>query len=63
MSAELAQGLAYWLRRLGGAVTGGVSKLGYVSRFLVAVLWHSPQAFRRMHLTCGRSTSRGCSRW
>ena len=51
MSAELAPGFAYWLRRLGGAVTGGVSRLGYASRFLVAVLWHSPQAFRRIQLT------------
>jgi phospholipid/cholesterol/gamma-HCH transport system permease protein len=51
VSAELAPNLAYWLRRLGGAVTGGVSKLGYAARFLVAILWHSPQAFRRIHLT------------
>ena len=51
MSAELAHGVTYWLRRLGGAVTGGVSKLGYAARFLLAVLWHSPQAFRRIHLT------------
>jgi phospholipid/cholesterol/gamma-HCH transport system permease protein len=51
VSAELAGGIAYWLRRLGAAVTGGVSRLGYASRFLVAVLWNSPQAFRRIQLT------------
>ena len=51
MSADLAPGLAYWLRRLGAAVTGAVSKLGYAARFLIAVLWHSPQAFRRIDLT------------
>ena len=51
MSAEVAHGVAYWLRRLGGAVTGGISKLGYCARFLLAVLWHSPHAFRRIHLT------------
>jgi phospholipid/cholesterol/gamma-HCH transport system permease protein len=51
VSADLAPNVGYWLRRLGGAVTGGVSKLGYAARFLVAILWHSPQAFRRIHLT------------
>ena len=51
MSAELTAGIAQWLRRIGGAVTGAASKLGYASRFLLAVLWHTPGAFRRMHLT------------
>src|ERR1700751_6384235 len=51
MHGEVLGGLAQGLRRLGGAVTGGISRLGYASRFLVAVLWHSPQAFRRIHLT------------
>jgi phospholipid/cholesterol/gamma-HCH transport system permease protein len=51
VSTEAAHGVAYWLRRLGGAVTGGASKLGYCARFFLAVLWHSPQAFRRIHLT------------
>jgi phospholipid/cholesterol/gamma-HCH transport system permease protein len=51
VSADLAPGVAYWLRRLGAAVTGAVSKLGYAARFLIAVLWHSPQAFRRIDLT------------
>src|SRR5207249_2579559 len=31
--------------------TGTVSRLGYAARFLVAVMWHSPQAFRRIGLT------------
>jgi phospholipid/cholesterol/gamma-HCH transport system permease protein len=51
MSSEVIGGVAQVLRRLGGAVTGGIGKLGYASRFLVAVLWHSPQAIRRFQLT------------
>ena len=51
MYAEVVAGLTHGLRRLGAAVTGGVSKLGYASRFLLAVLWHSPQAFQRIQLT------------
>jgi phospholipid/cholesterol/gamma-HCH transport system permease protein len=51
MSADIANGVAYWLRRLGGAVTGAIGQLGYASRFLVAVLWHTPAAFRRIQLT------------
>jgi phospholipid/cholesterol/gamma-HCH transport system permease protein len=51
MYADLPGGIMQGLRRLGGAVTGSVAKLGYASRFLLAVLWHSPQAFRRIQLT------------
>jgi phospholipid/cholesterol/gamma-HCH transport system permease protein len=51
MSAELATGIGLWLRRLGAAVTGVIAKLGYAARFLIAVLIHSPHAFRRLHLT------------
>jgi phospholipid/cholesterol/gamma-HCH transport system permease protein len=51
MSAELASGVVSWLRRLGAAVTGAISKLGYASRFLIMVLVLSPHAFRRLHLT------------
>ncbi len=51
MPAELAAGVAHWLRRLGGAVTGSVSTLGFGSRFFLAVLWHTPHALRRIHLT------------
>ena len=51
MSTDVATGITYWLRRLGGTVTGVVAQLGYVARFLVAVLWHTPDAFRRIHLT------------
>lgn len=51
MSAELAAGIAQGLRRIGGAVTGAVGQLGFASRFLVAVLWQTPSAFRRIHLT------------
>ena len=51
MSSDVMNGIAHFLRRMGGAVTGSISRLGFASRFLVAVLWHSPQAFRRIHLT------------
>jgi phospholipid/cholesterol/gamma-HCH transport system permease protein len=51
MSAELTTGIGLWLRRLGAAVTGVIAKLGYAARFLIAVLIHSPHAFRRLHLT------------
>ena len=51
MSTELTAGVAEWLRRIGGGVTGAVAKLGFASRFLLAILWHSPGAFRRVHLT------------
>lgn len=51
MSIEALDGLEQGLRRLGGAVTGGVAWLGYAARFMVAVIWHSPAAFRRLHLT------------
>ena len=43
--------LALALRRLGGTVTGGVARLGYTARFLGAILWYTPMAFRRLHLT------------
>jgi len=32
-------------------VTGGVAWVGYAARFFAAILWHSPGAFRRLHLT------------
>jgi phospholipid/cholesterol/gamma-HCH transport system permease protein len=51
MPADVANGIAYWLRRLGGGVTGAIGQLGYASRFLLAVLWQTPAAFRRMQLT------------
>lgn len=51
MPAELAAGIVQGLRRLGGAVTGAVAQLGFATRFLFALLWHTPHAFRRIHLT------------
>ena len=38
-------------RRLGAAAIDAVARLGYAARFFVAVLGHSPAAFRRLHLT------------
>ena len=51
MALEALDGLGQGLRRLGGAVTGGIAWVGYAARFFVAILWHSPGAFRRLHLT------------
>ena len=51
MSAELTGGVAQWLRRIGAAVTDAVAKLGFACRFLLAVLWYTPDALRRIHLT------------
>ena len=51
VSSDAVNGVTSILRRLGGAVTGSISRLGFASRFLVAIVWHSPQAFRRIHLT------------
>ena len=39
------------LRRLGGGVIDAVGRLGYATRFWVAVIAHAPAAFARLHLT------------
>ncbi|HET9735035.1 MAG TPA: lipid asymmetry maintenance ABC transporter permease subunit MlaE [Burkholderiales bacterium] len=43
--------LASALARLGAAVTAGIWRLGYASRFFGYLLLHSGTAFRRFHLT------------
>ena len=43
--------LAAALARLGAAVTAGVWRLGYATRFFGYLLLHSGTAFRRFHLT------------
>src|SRR5512139_750926 len=43
--------IASALARLGAAVTAGVWRLGYASRFFGYLLLHSGTAFRRFHLT------------
>jgi phospholipid/cholesterol/gamma-HCH transport system permease protein len=43
--------VANGLRRLGGWAFTAVTRLGYAARFFVAVILHTPAAFRRMHLT------------
>jgi hypothetical protein len=63
MSLEALDGLGQGLRRLGGAVTGGIAWVGYAARFFVAILWHSPGAFRRLHLTLRRFTFPASCRW
>ncbi|MGH8712916.1 MAG: ABC transporter permease, partial [Casimicrobiaceae bacterium] len=50
MSSDAIGGMAQALRRLGGTVTGGIARLGYMARFLGAILWYRP-TFRRLHLT------------
>jgi phospholipid/cholesterol/gamma-HCH transport system permease protein len=49
-SAALA-GLVQLLRRLGAGTIAMIARLGYASAFFVAVVRHTPAAFRRMHLT------------
>ena len=39
------------VRRVGAATVEGVSRLGFAVRFCVAVVLHSPSAFRRLQLT------------
>ncbi len=39
------------LTHLGAAVTAGILRLGYASRFFGYLLWHSGTAFRRFRLT------------
>jgi phospholipid/cholesterol/gamma-HCH transport system permease protein len=39
------------LTRLGAAVTAGIWRLGYATRFFGYLLWHSGTAFRRFRLT------------
>jgi phospholipid/cholesterol/gamma-HCH transport system permease protein len=39
------------IRRLGAVSIDGVTRLGYAARFFVAVIAHTPAAFRRLHLT------------
>ena len=43
--------IASALARLGAAVTAGVWRLGYATRFFGYLLLHSGTAFRRFHLT------------
>ncbi len=45
------QNLVSNLRRMGSAVIDGVWRLGFASRFFVALLFHSATAFRRFRLT------------
>jgi len=44
-------GVVYVLRRVGTGTVGFIARLGYEARFFVAVIAHSPAAFRRIHLT------------
>jgi phospholipid/cholesterol/gamma-HCH transport system permease protein len=46
-----ADAIGAGLRRIGVAFLGALARLGYAARFFVAVVVHSPEAFRRMRLT------------
>jgi len=47
----VANGIAQMLRGLGQRVTSRIWRLGYASRFFLAILLHSGTALRRLHLT------------
>jgi phospholipid/cholesterol/gamma-HCH transport system permease protein len=46
-----AEALIQGLRRVGAGALGALSRLGFAARFFVAVVLHSPDAFRRLQLT------------
>jgi phospholipid/cholesterol/gamma-HCH transport system permease protein len=49
--AEAGNGVARVLRRVGAGALEMIARLGYVTRFFVAIVWNTPAAFRRIHLT------------
>ena len=51
MLSAVVTGLAESLRRLGGAAIAAIGRLGYAARFFVAVVYETPAAFARLHLT------------
>jgi phospholipid/cholesterol/gamma-HCH transport system permease protein len=50
-SSGIARGVARGLRRVGGGTVETITRLGFASRFFIAVLYHTPGAFRRLRLT------------
>ncbi|MGI8895401.1 MAG: lipid asymmetry maintenance ABC transporter permease subunit MlaE [Casimicrobiaceae bacterium] len=46
-----ANTLVFGLRRVGAGTIKAITRLGFVARFFVAVLYHTPSALRRMRLT------------
>jgi len=51
MPSALAAGIGQYLRRVGVGTASFIGRLGFAARFFVAVLAHSPAAFRRIRLT------------
>jgi len=51
MPSAIEGGVAHSLRRLGSFATSHVERLGYATRFFVAVIRNTPAAVRRMQLT------------
>jgi len=49
--SAVANGVADVLRRLGGGAFAAIGRLGYATRFCVAVALETPAAFARLHLT------------
>ena len=46
-----ADALAIGLRRVGAGAITAIRRVGFSARFFVAVLAHTPDAFRRIRLT------------
>ncbi|MEP7206087.1 MAG: lipid asymmetry maintenance ABC transporter permease subunit MlaE [Casimicrobiaceae bacterium] len=51
MPSAIPAAVANFLRRVGAGTITALIRLGYASRFFVAVVRHSPSAFRRLQLT------------
>ena len=51
MPSAIEGGVAHSLRRLGSFATSHVERLGYATRFFVAVIRNTPAAVRRLQLT------------
>ena len=50
-SDAIVRGVTVGLRRIGASTVEMVTRLGFASRFFLAVLYHTPSAIRRLQLT------------
>lgn len=50
-SDAIVRNMSRGLRRIGGGTIGAVTRLGFATRFFVAVVMHTPAAIRRFQLT------------
>jgi phospholipid/cholesterol/gamma-HCH transport system permease protein len=51
MASSIAISALRTVRRLGGLTVDAVLRLGYLTRFFIAIAANTPAAFRRLHLT------------